>query len=263
MKIGPGSGRRLPPSLQSRVVNVQSWTERFRRLAPVTGIRCETVRFDTQAPESPGIEGAECQQGTLAGYEIRECLLEKRDRTCACCGARGTPLKIDHVPEGHGRVRPGVQPDARLPLLQPGQGVAAGGELPGQAARTSPAGSPRGRDAASRRRRGQRHPPRPVRGRGADRPSRLRLLGRAHEVQPGAAGDPQVAFRASGSFNVQTAGGTAQGVSHRHCRTVQRGDRYGCRLDTTRKKETATMHGTRDPRFLPAPKDGASCEVDR
>ncbi len=73
----------------------------------------------------------------------------------------------------------------------------------------------------------------------------------------------RVAVRASGSFNVQTAGGTVQGVSHRHCRIVQRGDGYGYALDTFRKKEKVPMHGTRDIAFLPAPKDGVSCELDR
>ena len=34
---------------------------------------------------------------TLAGCEVRECLLEKWGRTCAYCGATDTPLQIDHV----------------------------------------------------------------------------------------------------------------------------------------------------------------------
>ena len=91
------SGRKLPPSLQSRVDNVASWTDRLRRRAPVTSIACEVVRFDTQALENPEIAGAEYQQGTLAGYEARECLLEKWGRKCAYCGATDTPLQIDHV----------------------------------------------------------------------------------------------------------------------------------------------------------------------
>ncbi len=32
----------------------------------------------------------------------------------------------------------------------------------------------------------------------------------------------RVAVRRTGSFNVQTAEGTVQGISHRHCRVVQR-----------------------------------------
>jgi hypothetical protein len=37
----------------------------------------------------------------------------------------------------------------------------------------------------------------------------------------------RVAIRTTGSFNVQTPAGTVQGVSHRHCRLLQRGDGYG------------------------------------
>ncbi len=74
----------------------------------------------------------------------------------------------------------------------------------------------------------------------------------------------RVAVRASGSFNVQAAGGTVQGVPHRHCRIIRRGDGYGCRPGTSsRQGETATMRETRDPAFLPALKDGGSCGVDR
>ena len=37
----------------------------------------------------------------------------------------------------------------------------------------------------------------------------------------------RVAVRASGSFNIQTAQGVIQGISHRYCKVVQRADGYG------------------------------------
>ena len=37
----------------------------------------------------------------------------------------------------------------------------------------------------------------------------------------------RVAVRATGSFNIQTREGVVQGISHRHCTCVQRGDGYG------------------------------------
>jgi hypothetical protein len=67
----------LTPSLRSRVDNVLVWTARLRRWAPVARIALETVRFDTQQLQNPEIAGVEYQQGTLAGYELREYLLEK------------------------------------------------------------------------------------------------------------------------------------------------------------------------------------------
>jgi len=65
----------LPPSLESRVCNVQTWVRRLTRLCPVRAISQELVRFDTQALENPDIEGVEYQHGQLAGYEVREYVL--------------------------------------------------------------------------------------------------------------------------------------------------------------------------------------------
>jgi hypothetical protein len=47
--------------------------------------------------ENPEIEGVEYQQGTLAGYETREYLLEKWGRQCAYCGKENIPLQIEHI----------------------------------------------------------------------------------------------------------------------------------------------------------------------
>jgi len=76
----------LAPSLQHRVDTTMAWVNRFRKLSPVTGISQELVRFDLQKIENPEIAGVEYQHGTLAGYEIREYLLEKWSRTCAYSG---------------------------------------------------------------------------------------------------------------------------------------------------------------------------------
>ncbi|MBC8741841.1 HNH endonuclease [Paraburkholderia sp. UCT31] len=37
----------------------------------------------------------------------------------------------------------------------------------------------------------------------------------------------RVAVRATGSFNIQTSQGVVQGISHRHCKVIQRADGYG------------------------------------
>jgi 5-methylcytosine-specific restriction endonuclease McrA len=93
----------LPPSLHSRVRNVLTWVARLRRLAPVGALSQELVRFDTQLLDTPEICGVEYQQGELAGYEVREYLLEKFHRRCAYCGATGVPLQIEHlVPKARG-----------------------------------------------------------------------------------------------------------------------------------------------------------------
>jgi hypothetical protein len=57
----------------------------------------ELVRFDLQQMENPEISGVEYQQGTLAGYELREYLLTKWEHRCAYCGREGVPLELDHI----------------------------------------------------------------------------------------------------------------------------------------------------------------------
>ena len=87
----------LAPSLLHRVDTCMSWVERLRRIAPVTGIAVERVRFDMQLLENPEISGVGYQQGTLAGYEVREYVFERDGRHCAYCGAVDVPLNLDHV----------------------------------------------------------------------------------------------------------------------------------------------------------------------
>ncbi|MCC3428585.1 MAG: HNH endonuclease, partial [Microcoleus sp. PH2017_04_SCI_O_A] len=87
----------LPPSLASRVSNIVTWVNRLRRYVPVTAISQELVKFDTQAMQFPEISGIEYTQGELAGYEIRQYLLEKWGRKCAYCGIKNTPLEVEHI----------------------------------------------------------------------------------------------------------------------------------------------------------------------
>ena len=87
----------LAPSLQHRVDTTTVWVNRIRAWAPVTAFSFELARFDTQALQNPEISGVEYQQGTLMGYELREYLLEKWNRTCAYCDAKDVPLQIDHI----------------------------------------------------------------------------------------------------------------------------------------------------------------------
>jgi 5-methylcytosine-specific restriction endonuclease McrA len=93
----------LPPALESRISNVLTWVRRLRRFASIAALSQELVRFDTQLLENPEISGVEYQQGELAGYEIREYLLEKFGRKCAYCGATDRPLHVEHiVPKARG-----------------------------------------------------------------------------------------------------------------------------------------------------------------
>jgi len=87
----------LPPSLMSRIHNVVTWVRRITSYTPVSLISMELVKFDLQKIENPEISGVEYQQGTLAGYEVREYLLEKWGRKCAYCGIGDIPLQVEHI----------------------------------------------------------------------------------------------------------------------------------------------------------------------
>lgn len=87
----------LAPSLRSRVQQIETWIRRLCAVCPIGALSMELVRFDLQALEQPGIEGCQYQQGTLAGYEVREYLLQKWERRCSYCGKQGVPLQVEHI----------------------------------------------------------------------------------------------------------------------------------------------------------------------
>lgn len=87
----------LAPSLQHRVETTLTWVNKLRRLAPISLIVQELVRFDIQQLENPEISGIEYQQGELQGYEVREYLLNKWNRKCAYCDAENVSLQVEHI----------------------------------------------------------------------------------------------------------------------------------------------------------------------
>ena len=103
----------LPPSLESRLSNTLTWARRLIRLCPITAISQELIKFDLQQMDNPEISGVEYQQGTLAGYELREYLLEKWQRKCAYCEKGNVPLQIEHI---HPRSKGGTDRVSNLTL---------------------------------------------------------------------------------------------------------------------------------------------------
>jgi 5-methylcytosine-specific restriction endonuclease McrA len=87
----------LSPSLRSRIQNAVTWVDRLRRYAPVAALSYELVRFDTRLLKEPAISGIEYQQGTLAGWEVRDYLLLKWGYRCAYCHQEATRWEVDHV----------------------------------------------------------------------------------------------------------------------------------------------------------------------
>ena len=97
----------LAPSLQHRIDTTLNWVKRLQKLAPITNISQELVKFDMQKMQAQAdgkdISGVEYQQGALFGFEVKEYLLAKFNRTCIYCNAKDTPLEVEHlVPRSKG-----------------------------------------------------------------------------------------------------------------------------------------------------------------
>ncbi|MBK7003030.1 MAG: RRXRR domain-containing protein [Rhodoferax sp.] len=330
----------LAPSLQHRVDTCMAWVRRLGRLAAVSAISTELVRFDMQAIENPEIEGAQYQQGTLAGYEVREYLLEKWSRVCAYCGTKDVPLQIEHIhPKSQGgsdrisnltlacqccNQKKGVLPaelflakkpdvlkrilvQAKRPLKDAAAVNATRWALV-NALKTTELAVETASGGRTKFNRSQFGIPKThaldaacvgevssitnwqkptlsikAMGRGSYQRTRLDRYGcvrgyltRSKSIQGFQTGDMvkaevtkgkkigsytgRVAVRATGSFNIQTRNGLIQGVSHRFCAVVQRGDGYGYSL-VAKTDVTGTPPQHRDfapALYLPALKCGVS-----
>jgi 5-methylcytosine-specific restriction endonuclease McrA len=72
----------------------------------------------------------------------------------------------------------------------------------------------------------------------------------------------RVAVRATGSFNIQTATGVVQGISHKHCKLIQRADGYG--YSTVAKMESEQVcHKAGDAKRSALYLPGMNAEVSR
>lgn len=326
----------IAPSLQHRVDGTLAWVKRIMRWTQIQSISQELVRFDMQAMQTPGIEGIEYQQGTLAGYELREFLLQKWGRKCAYCGTESVPLQIEHI---HPCSKGGSDRESNLTLAckpcnekkdaLPIEVFLA--KKPDVLKRILSNAKEPLRDAAalnttrwvlfeSLKRTGlhvftssggrtkfnrqQNHVPkthaldaacvgemdwvsnwqRPTlhikcTGRGSYQRTRLDAFGfprgylmRAKSVKGFATGDlvkatvtqgkkqgcyrGRVAIRATGSFNIQTREGVVQGISHRHCTLLQRGDGYG--YEQQSKLDAGRDRASHDALCLPGMNAGVS-----
>lgn len=119
----------LPPSLMSRVHNIQTWVNRLCKLAPVKAISQEMVKFDTQKMMNQEVKGVEYQRGELLGYEVRQYLLEKFNHTCVYCGATDKPFNLDHF---HPKSKGGSNKVSNLVLSCVDCNQAKGNKLPAE-----------------------------------------------------------------------------------------------------------------------------------
>ena len=320
----------LPPSLCSRINNIVVWTTRFKRIAPITKVTIEDVKFDMQIMQDPEIRGTLYRQGTLQGYEMREYLLEKWGRRCAYCDKDNVPLQVEHIVP---LARNGTNRPSNLTLAceecNQKKGARAIEEYlaedPGRLAHILSHTKTSLRDAAAvntmrkalvtalkkfslpietasggrtKYNRQRMHIPKthcldaacvgvvshvhnwnmPVlsikaSGRGSYQRTRVDAYGfprgyllRKKKVFGFQTGDSvtalvptgkkegkytgRIAVRASGSFNIQTATGTIQGISWKHCRLSMRADGYAYSV----RKVPTVIPNPRGAAFPPHPK---------
>ena len=90
----------LAPSVEAKIETHMRVIEDVYSILPVTDVVIEVAAFDTQKMQNPEISGAEYQQGTLQGYEIREYLAEKFSHRCCYCGrpqGNGIRFEVEHL----------------------------------------------------------------------------------------------------------------------------------------------------------------------
>ena len=111
----------LPPSLESRMANLLTWVTHLCRCCPVGAISLELVKFDTQLLQNPEITSVAYQQGELAGYEIRQYLLEKFGHRCAYCGTTTFPWRwsTSFLARAVAPIGSPISPSPVIPVIRP------------------------------------------------------------------------------------------------------------------------------------------------
>ena len=88
----------LTPSLQHRCNNIDSWTNKYFKICPITIIDIETTKFDQQKMMNPDITAnIEYQRGELFESDVWEYLLERDGRQCIYCGKINCSLEKEHI----------------------------------------------------------------------------------------------------------------------------------------------------------------------
>ena len=88
----------LAPSMVTRLANTETWIRRLAAAFPITQVRVETARFDTQLMQDAEVSGKDYQQGELAGWQLRSYVFHRDGRRCTYCGtAKAERYELDHI----------------------------------------------------------------------------------------------------------------------------------------------------------------------
>lgn len=88
----------LPPSLKSKAESTVKTVKQLSKILPITKVRVEIAKFDTQKLQNPNIKGGEYQQGRLEGYSnVRAYVFERDKYTCKICKKQFGILETHHI----------------------------------------------------------------------------------------------------------------------------------------------------------------------
>jgi len=92
------SKRQLPPSLQSKMDSTVKIVKKLSEILPISKVRVEIAKFDTQKLQNPDIKGKEYQKGVTEGYDnVRAYVFERDNYTCQICKKQGGILQTHHI----------------------------------------------------------------------------------------------------------------------------------------------------------------------
>ena len=92
------SDRQLPPSLKSKAEATISIVKRLSDILPISKVRIEIAKFDTQKLQNPSIEGKQYQQGQMEGYNNFRAYVFERDKyVCQICKKKEGILQTHHI----------------------------------------------------------------------------------------------------------------------------------------------------------------------
>jgi len=88
----------LPPSLKSKAEATTKIVKQLSEILPITKVRVETAKFDTQKLQNQDIEGVGYQNGQTAGYDNLRAFVFHRDKyTCQICKKQKGILEVHHI----------------------------------------------------------------------------------------------------------------------------------------------------------------------
>jgi len=88
----------LPPSLKSKLCSTIKIVKQLSKILPISKVRIEIAKFNTQKLQNPDIQGKEYQKGVTEGYDnVRAYVFERDKHTCQICKKNKGILQTHHI----------------------------------------------------------------------------------------------------------------------------------------------------------------------